>query len=109
MINDYILARKMYEASVPEESRDVEVVNFMEAQYCANEINNNLSTLKYLKNQINNPITDLFNNECLAGIKPSRENNSKKAILIKLNLLLKYNNYLAAYLLDIKETLETKE
>lgn len=89
MINDYLLVRKMYQSSVPEESRDEEVVGFIGAQYSANAINKNLSTLKYLKNQLDNPIIDFFGNECLVGINPSRADNSKKAILIKLKLLLK--------------------
>lgn len=107
MIDDNVFALKMYCSSVPEESRDEEVINFLKVRYCVDMIEKDLSTLKYLERQFNNPVTDLFKNECLAGIKPSREDNAKKAYNIKLNNLLRYSRYLTNYLLEKKRMFDS--
>jgi len=98
MIDDNVFALKMYRSSVPKESWDDEVINFLKARYCLDMIEKDLPALKYLERQFNNPVTDLFKNECLAGIKPSREDNARKAYNIKLNNLLRYSRFLTDYL-----------
>lgn len=109
MIDDNVLTLRMYLNSVPKESRDEDYISFLKAQYCANKIEKDIATLKYLGRQYQNPITHLFSNECLAGMKPSRQDNAKNAMDIKLKNLLRFNRYLTNYFLKLQEKLENFE